>query len=141
MWIVYIDLDQVYQKKCCNLLVQKSQFCRKGHDNWSTWTSTNNKIHRYCKTCRQNRAKKYSQRKKNAKGYHTKEEWEQKKKEYKACPRCKRPWKEIRENPSKGKAKYTITKDHIIPLLQGGTDDIENIQPLCYQCNFKKGHS
>ena len=121
--------------------MQKSQFCRKGHDNWSTWTSTNDKIHRYCKTCRQNRAKKYSQRKKNAKGYHTKEEWEQKKKEYKACPRCKRPWKEIRENPSKGKARYTITKDHINPLLEGGADDIENIQPLCYQCNFKKGHS
>ena len=121
--------------------MQKSQFCGKGHNNWSTYTSTNGKVHRYCRTCQVKRAKKYSQLKKNAKGYHTKKEWEQKKTEYKACPECKRSWKEIRENPSKGKAKFTITVDHIIPLSKGGTDDIDNIQPLCYQCNFKKGHS
>jgi len=54
-------------------------------------------------------------------------------------PNCNRKWEEIPS--SKGSAKYKITEDHIIPLLEGGTDDIDNIQPLCYQCNFKKGHS
>ncbi|WP_090376217.1 HNH endonuclease signature motif containing protein [Dyadobacter sp. SG02] len=24
------------------------------------------------------------------------------------------------------------------PLNRGGTDSIDNIQPLCYQCNFGK---
>lgn len=109
-----------------------------GDTNWSTWTSASTgKVHRYCKTCRQDRAKTYSKRKKNADGTHTRGEWIEKLRDYKKCPECQRPWSTISPRPDR-RYKFVWTKDHIIPLNQGGTDNIDNIQPLCYQCNFGK---
>lgn len=59
---------------------------------------------------------------------HTYGEWELLKKQYNyTCPCCHKSELEIK-----------LTEDHIIPLEKGGSDLIENIQPLCLKCNMKK---
>jgi 5-methylcytosine-specific restriction endonuclease McrA len=82
----------------------------------------------YCKNNPENishlKARRYA-REKNAKGSHTLKEWQDLKKSYRfRCAGCKKETK--------------LTKDHIIPLSEGGTDYIENIQPLCRSCNSQK---
>lgn len=38
-----------------------------------------------------------------------------------------------------GATGVKLVKDHIRPRSRGGTDDIDNLQPLCMPCNARKG--
>ena len=81
----------------------------------------------------------YRARKKNAGGFHTKEQWEILKKKYNyMCLCCKKQEPFIK-----------LSEDHIIPIYVWNDwaetnkprykgNDIENIQPLCVSCNVSK---
>ena len=59
-------------------------------------------------------------------GKFTAEEWEALcVKFHNLCLRCLKPNK--------------LTPDHVIPLSRGGSNRIQNIQPLCGPCNSRKG--
>lgn len=61
-------------------------------------------------------------------GFHSQGEWENLKAQYNwTCLHC-----------NKQEPIITLSVDHIIPLSKGGSDNIENIQPLCRSCNSKK---
>lgn len=70
------------------------------------------------------KARRYA-RERGAVGSHTFEEWNDLKAFHKQlCAIC------YQEKP--------LTKDHIVPLSENGTDYISNIQPLCRNCNSRK---
>jgi 5-methylcytosine-specific restriction endonuclease McrA len=63
------------------------------------------------------------------KGTHSKEEWEALKVVCGfVCVSCKGE-----------SGLINIEKDHIVPIYQGGSDAIDNLQPSCAKCNSSKG--
>jgi len=61
-------------------------------------------------------------------GDHTRAEWDEMRNYFGICVKC--------EGRSGLK---NIERDHIIPIYQGGSNGIENIQPMCAKCNAAKG--
>ena len=69
-------------------------------------------------------------RERNAIGKHTFEEWITLKSKYhNKCVNCKKQEPAIK-----------LTRDHIIPLTMNGSNNIDNIQPLCGSCNSSKNN-
>ena len=59
-------------------------------------------------------------------GSHTDQEWRDLCDAFKGrCAKCKK--------------RASLTKDHIVSVYSGGTDNIDNLQPLCQPCNSSKG--
>lgn len=71
-----------------------------------------------------------------AEGSYSSAEWFLLLSEYDRCPVCHRRWEDIPPPPNR---QSVITADHIVPISKGGPNSIDNIQPLCYSCNSRKG--
>lgn len=89
-----------------------------------------------CKeSCRKRRVRKL-----DCDGFHTCKEFQTlKNKTGNICLCCKIPENELK-NIYKNKKYWNLTEDHIIPLIKNGSDNIDNIQPLCYHCNSVKNN-
>lgn len=108
--------DGLIQPRIERERMKQAEFRRKQRENGSRrWVGTEAKATR---SQRLTKARKL--------GTHTEEEWESLKSQYNGCVRC-------------GAVGVEIVRDHIIPIYQGGSDAIDNIQPLCIQCNSSKG--
>lgn len=141
MWKGGIPNCSICSKKLCNrstkftLCFQCSRKAASGSNHWNwkggipkgtltkNWVERNRERKNYLSNRR--RVKKIGNG-----GTHTLEEWEKLKASHLwICLACRRSEPEI-----------SLSRDHITPLSKGGSDNIENIQPLCRVCNSRKNN-
>jgi hypothetical protein len=146
--------QEISKKSSLNYYYNNKKICQKKHNEWiknnaeknkelqKNWRQNNKE---YCRVkyndwvkenpekhsaiCKRRRARLCG-----AEGSHTAEDWKKLviKCGYK-CQICmkKEPFKQFNKR---------LTEDHIIPLSLGGSNYIDNIQPLCHSCNSRKSN-
>lgn len=90
---------------------------------------------RYKENCRKRRIKKLE-----VFGFHSCKEFNILKEQTGSICLCCRIKENELKNVYKNSKYWKLTEDYIIPLTKGGSDDIENIQPLCLHCNLVKSN-
>lgn len=66
-------------------------------------------------------------------GSHTLEQWNALKKKFNyCCADCGM------QEPFVGQYYTWLTEDHVLPVSKNGSNNIENIEPRCFNCNSKK---
>ena len=112
--------------------------CRRSLPNNRFTRRSNGTYFSACKDCNRH---VFGQRRRarmaSADGAYSYEEWLIVLSQYPRCPDCDRAWSEI---PVPTGRKGCVTVDHTVPISKGGSNYIENVRPLCYSCNSKKGN-
>lgn len=124
----YIRKKKHYCSMKCYAEDRKNNWKKEEQPTWKGGISPYESHRRYIKKNPERiahlKARRYA-RQRNAEGSHSFKEWEELCKRFNnKCAKCLQDKK--------------LTKDHIRPLSEGGSDYISNIQPLCRNCNSRK---
>jgi hypothetical protein len=110
--------------------------CRRTLPNGQFTKRSNGTYFSACKDCNRHVfAQRRRARLNAADGSYSLSEWQALVALYEHCPLCLRPWFQI---PPPARGGSVITADHIVAIARGGSNRIENIQPLCYSCNHER---
>jgi hypothetical protein len=107
--------------------------CRRTLPDGSVCGSMERRPRGNCAACHRRAGKAYNLRKAAAPGSHTEAEWLAHAATFSHCPGCGRSW-DVVERPNGQKRPYT--KGHIVALIDGGSNGIENLRPECARCNY-----
>lgn len=111
--------------------IENPEKARKQSEKWRlNHPQKTKEIQNKWKNANREKIRKYDQKRRDLQRIdgHTLEEWETLKAQYNwICLCCKKQEPTIK-----------LERDHIIPVIKGGSSNIQNIQPLCGSCNSKK---